>query len=75
MSFICKHHWSGELVVEWQIGGDRRMAATQHFVSELECTQNKISSWDIYLSNFYHLFPVRDQMKAQEGVKVKFACF
>ena len=51
------------------------MAVTQHFVSELECIQSKISSWDIYLSNFYHLFPVRDQMNSVEGRKEKFDCF
>ena len=51
------------------------MAASQHFVSEMECTQSKISTRDTYLSNFYHLFPVRDQMKALEEVKVKFAGF
>ena len=67
--------WSGKWVAEWQIGGDRRMAVSQHFVSEMECTQSKISNWDIYLSNFYHLFPVRDQMKAVEGVHEKFDCF
>ena len=67
--------WSGKWVVEVANGGSRRMAVTLHFVSELECTQSKISSWDIYLSNFYHLFPVRDQMKALEEVKVKFAGF
>ena len=57
------------------MGGGRRMAVTLHFVSELECTQSKISSWDIYLSNFYHLFPVRDQMNSVEGRKEKFDCF
>ena len=67
--------WSGKWVVKWQIGGAHRMAVSQHFVSEIECTQSKISTCDIYLSNFYQLFPVRDQMKAQEGLKVKFACF
>ena len=68
-------HWILWSETKWQIGGAHRMAVSQHFVSEIECTQSKISTWDIYLSNFYQLFPVRDQMKAQEGVKVKFACF
>ena len=68
-------HWILWSETKWQIGGAHRMAVSQHFVSEMECTQSKISTWDIYLSNFYQLFPVRDQMKAQEGVKVKFACF
>ena len=67
--------WSGKWVVKWQIGGDRRMAVTLHFVSELECTQSKISSWDTYLSNSYHLFQVRDQMNSVEGRKEKFDCF
>ena len=67
--------WTGKWVAEWQIGGDRRMAVSQHFVSELECTQSKISSWDTYLSNFYHLFPVLDQMNPVEGRKEKFDCF
>ena len=67
--------WSGKWVVKWQIGGAHRMAVSQHFVSEMECTQSKIFSWDTYLSNFYQLFPVHDQMKAVEGRKEKFACF
>ena len=67
--------WSGKWVVKWQIGGAHRMAVSRHSVSEMECTQSKIYCWDIYLSNFYHLFPVHDQMKAVEGRKEKFACF
>ena len=68
-------HWILWPETKWQIGGAHRMAVSQHFVSEMECTQSKISTWDIYLSNFYQLFPVHDQMKAVEGRKEKFACF
>ena len=68
-------HWILWSETKWQIGGAHRMAVSQHFVSEMECTQSKISTWDIYLSNFYQLFPVHDQMKAVEGRKEKFACF
>ena len=60
---------------KWQMGGDRRMAVTLQLVSELGCTQMKISSWDTNLSNFDHLFPVRDKMKALEGAKEKFSPF
>ena len=51
------------------------MAITLHSVSELECTQSKISSSDTYLFNHYSFSTVRDQMKALEGPKEKFDCF
>ena len=60
------------LGAKWHFGGDCRMAVSLHSVNESEWNQSKISSLDTYLSNFYHLFPMRDQIKAVEGTEVKF---
>ena len=60
---------------KWQMGGGGRMAVSLDSVNESEWSQSKISCWDTHLTNFYRLFPVRDQMKALEGSKVKFPCF
>ena len=74
--FCEDHHWNPQN--RWRlhkIGGAHRMAVTLHSVIQPECTQRIISSSDTYLSNYYPISTVRDQMNAVKGRKEKFDCF
>ena len=69
-------------LMKWHLGGGSGKSAAEVEWLYLwtqwmnrSVSQSKISCWDTHLTNFYRLFPVRDQMKALEGSEVKFPCF